>query len=251
MPFVGLGLHIAIALFFAVHAVRSRQHIYWLIVLFSFPGLGSVVYCLAIYLPEWRQSRGAYVAARAATQLIDPNRYVRQARKDADRAPTVQNRMRLADALLDSGEAAEARQIYQEAACGPFADDPDLLKGLARAEFACDNGPGAQAAFEALFAAHPSTRKQADPSLMYARALAMTGQPSTRQAFEQALIHASGAAARCLYAQWLQAQGNSDDQARARALFAEIIQEARHGTRDTRRFNKEWIQRAQAGLADS
>jgi hypothetical protein len=44
MPIVGLGLHLLIALFFAVHAVRSGQQLFWLFILFSFPLLGSVVY---------------------------------------------------------------------------------------------------------------------------------------------------------------------------------------------------------------
>lgn len=249
MPYLGIGLHIAIALFFAVHAVRSQQNTYWLLILFSFPALGSLAYFIAIYLPELRQSRGAHVTARAATQLIDPNRSVRHARQEVDRAPTVQNRMRLASALLESGEAAEARQLYQEAASGPFADDPDLLKGLARAEFACGHGAAAQAALETLFRAHPSTREQAEPTLLYARSLALAGLPTARQAFEQALTYANSAAARCLYAEWLKAQGGEADQARAKEIFAEISHDARHWPRYAKKHNKEWIQRAEAGLA--
>ncbi|WP_025138613.1 tetratricopeptide repeat protein [Achromobacter sp. DH1f] len=251
MPYLGIGLHVVIALFFAVHAVRSHQNTYWLIILFSFPGLGSIVYLLAIYLPDIRHSRGAHVTARVATQLIDPNRAVRQARREVDRAPTVQNRMHLANALLASGESTEARQLYQDAAHGPFADDPDLLKGLARAEFACGNGAGAVAALDTLFAAHPIMRDQADPGLLYARSLALAGLPAARRAFEQALIRANSPAAACLYAEWLQAQGNREDQARAGDLFAEIINEARHWPRATKKFNKEWIQRAQAGLGQA
>lgn len=43
MPFVGLGLHFLVAIYFAVHALRSGQGLYWLFILFSFPILGSVV----------------------------------------------------------------------------------------------------------------------------------------------------------------------------------------------------------------
>ena len=52
MPFVGLGLHFLVAIFFAIHVVRSGQQMYWLIILFSFPLLGSLVYFFAIYLPN-------------------------------------------------------------------------------------------------------------------------------------------------------------------------------------------------------
>nr|WP_285309518.1 PLDc N-terminal domain-containing protein [Stenotrophomonas maltophilia] len=35
-----------------MHASRSGQSLYWLILLFSFPLLGSIVYFLAIYFSE-------------------------------------------------------------------------------------------------------------------------------------------------------------------------------------------------------
>ena len=68
-----------IALFFAVHAMRTQQNMYWLLILFLFPGLGSAVYFFVIYLPSLRQSRGARAATRAISQLVDPNRAVREA----------------------------------------------------------------------------------------------------------------------------------------------------------------------------
>lgn len=61
MPFLGIGFHVIVALFFAVHAVRTHQNLYWLFILFAFPLLGSVAYFFAIYLPELRYSRGARV----------------------------------------------------------------------------------------------------------------------------------------------------------------------------------------------
>ena len=159
MRIFGISIHIIVALFFAVHAVRTHQNMYWLLILFLFPGLGSVVYFFAIYLPELRQSRGARAATRAITQLVDPNRAVREARSDFDRAPTVAHRMRLGAALLAAGEPAEALQHYQAAANGPFATDPALLQGLAQAQFATGDAPAALATLEKLFAANPHARR--------------------------------------------------------------------------------------------
>jgi hypothetical protein len=59
MPFIGLGLHVLVALFFAVHVVRTHQNIYWLFILFAFPMLGSIVYFLTIYLPSSKLERQA------------------------------------------------------------------------------------------------------------------------------------------------------------------------------------------------
>ena len=130
MPYLGIGFHVIIAVFFAVHAVRTQQNMYWLLILFAFPGLGSVVYFFAIYLPGLRQTRGARAAKRAIGQLVDPNRAVREARDAFDRAPTVDHRMRLGAALLEAGEPKAALEHYEAAASGPFATDPALLLGL-------------------------------------------------------------------------------------------------------------------------
>ena len=54
MTIFGIGIHILIAVFFAIHVVRNGQQLYWLLILFMFPLLGSVVYFFAIYLPNSR-----------------------------------------------------------------------------------------------------------------------------------------------------------------------------------------------------
>jgi hypothetical protein len=249
MRIFGISLYVIIALFFAVHAIRTRQNMYWLLILFLFPGLGSLVYLFAIYLPALRQSQGARTATRAITQFVDPNRTVREARTDFDRAPTVAHRMRLGAALLDAGKAAEALEHYQAAASGPFSSDPALLEGLARAQFATGDAKAAQDSLEKLFAVHPIARRQPEPALLYARALAASGAPGTRAAFEAALASASDAAPRCLFADWLMAQPDAADRNRAREIYAEIVHDARHWPRHAREHNSEWLQRAQAALS--
>ncbi|MDE2289284.1 MAG: tetratricopeptide repeat protein [Burkholderiales bacterium] len=251
MPYLGIGLHVIIAIYFAVHAVRSRQNMAWLFILFFFPGLGSLVYFFAIYLPSLRQSRGARVATRAISQFVDPNRAVREARTDFDRAPTVEHRMRLAAALLAAGNADEALEHYQAAAKGPFATDPALLLGLAQAQFAANDVAAARATLSDLFAANPQARRQPEPALLYARALAALDAAEARDAFEQALACASDAAPRCLFADWLARRPDEADRRRAQALYAEIVHDAKHWPRHAREHNLQWLQRAQAALAST
>jgi hypothetical protein len=249
MSFFGIGLHVIVALFFAVHVVRTQQNMYWLLLLFAFPLLGSLVYLFAIYLPSLRGSPGGRAASRALTQFVDPNRAVREARSNFDRAPTVEHRMRLGAALLEAGQPEEALEHYQTAANGPFATDPALLLGMAKAQFAVRQYAGAQASLEKLFEAHPQARQQPEPALLYARTLAALDAPGTRAAFEQALTCASDAAPRCLFADWLAKQGDEADRQRANSLYADIAQDARHWPRHAREHNREWLQRAQAALA--
>jgi hypothetical protein len=100
-----------------------------------------------------------------------------------------------------------------------------------------------------LFAAQPQARNQAEPALLYARTLAALNSPDARAGFEAALKCASDAAPRCLFADWLLKQGDAADRERARSLYADIVQDAKHWPRHAREHNREWLQRAQSALA--
>src|SRR4051812_858687 len=101
MPIFGVGIHILIAIFFAVHAVRHGHQLYWLLILFSFPLIGSVVYFFAIFLPDSRIQRGVSKAGAVIQKTLDPGRELRDARAAFDLTPTANNQMRLASALFE------------------------------------------------------------------------------------------------------------------------------------------------------
>ena len=93
----GIGLHIVAAIFFAVHAIRTNQPMYWLFLLFLFPGLGSIVYAIAVWLPEMRSHRGVRRAGAKVKQLLDPGRELREATEANQLSPSVGNQLRLFD----------------------------------------------------------------------------------------------------------------------------------------------------------
>jgi hypothetical protein len=158
MPIVGLGLHFLIALFFAVHALRNGRQMYWLLVLFSFPVLGSLAYFVAEYLPASRLQRQGRIATRALQKTIDPGRDVREARRAFDLTPTAHNQMRLAAALLAAGQSDEAVQHYDACLRGPFAGDPEVVLGAARANAAHGQPAAAIALLASLQTRQPGFR---------------------------------------------------------------------------------------------
>ncbi|GAB3243884.1 hypothetical protein [Chitinimonas naiadis] len=249
MPIFGLGLHVIVALYFAIHALRHSQNMTWLFVLFAFPLLGSIVYFAVVYLPELRQSRGGVVAKRAISKLVDPQRTLREARQAFELTPTLDKRLKLAAALLENQNTAEALKLYEEAANGPFARDPALLAGLAEARLSQQDTAGALQALEQLFDSKPESRRQPELALLHARSLAATGHAQARTAFEAALTVASGAEAKCHYADWLQTQSQPGDLQRATALYQEIIQDSRHWHSHAKAINKPWLRRAETALS--
>ena len=243
MPFVGL-VHLAIAAFFGVHAIRSGQPIYWLFVLFAFPLLGSIVYCFAIYLPQFRYTRGGVKMARAVDAIVDPNRELREASAEYDRTPTAYNRARLGAALLAKGQVDEAVAHYRAAASGPYANDASFLAGLARAELVAGRPGDAAATFERLFAAHPDQQRGA-LAIAHAEALAGAGSERAREAFEAVVARDASTEARYKYGAFLLGRG---DEAGARRAFETVLVNAEHGHYHSRELNREWIAQARAEL---
>lgn len=245
MPLIG-GLHILIALICAVHVVRSGQQLYWLFILFAFPLLGSAVYFFAVYLPNSRLERGAFKAVSAAARAMDPGREVHEARAALDASPSAQNRMRLAEALLANGEAVEAAQLYEGALNGPFASDPDLRFGAARAYVESQRFAAALPHLQALKAERPDFRSD-QILLLLARCYAGTSRAAeARECFEAALRQHGSFEAHAEYSIWALATG---DAATAARLQTEIDRQVKQWNPVSRELNAPVMRRLQAAHA--
>lgn len=242
MPLIG-GLHILIALLCAVHVVRSGQQLYWLFILFAFPLLGSLVYFFAVYMPNSRLDHGARKAVTAAARAMDPGRDVREARAALDASPTAQNQMRLAQALLDAGEAAEAAQLYEGALKGPFASDPDIRFGAARAYVECQRYAAALPHLQALRSERPEYRPD-QVLLLLARSYAGTSRSAeARESFEEAVRRYGSFEAHAEYSIWALASG---DAATAARLQTEIDRQVRQWNPVSRQLNEPVMRRLKA-----
>lgn len=246
MAIFGIGIHVLVALFFAIHAIRNGQQMYWLFILFMFPLLGSVVYFVAVYLPNSGIERGARKVVTVAAKTLDPGRELREARAAYDYTPTAQNQMRLASALLETGNAAEAAATYEACLQGPFSGDLEIRFGAARATLASGRDADALSHLQAIRAADRSFRGE-QVSLLLAQALAAAGrQDEARTEFEYALAQHNGFTAQAEYAIWAAGVGDLD---KARALEAELRRTIEHWTPQTRDLNAPLIRRLNAAMA--
>ena len=222
MPIVGFGLYFALAILCAVHVVRTGQPMYWLMILFAFPILGSIVYFFAVYLPASRLQRGALKAVAAAAKALDPQRDVRAARVAFEETPTAQNQMRLAAALLDAGAAEEAAQAYEAGLNGPFANDPEIRFGAARAYVECGRYADALRWLDPLRRERPDYRSE-PVALLVARSLAGTGRRAEARAAYAATEERYGTyEAKAEYAIWAYAIGDRVTSARLQAELDKI-----------------------------
>lgn len=229
MPILGLGVHFLIALYFAVHCVRSGRELYWLILLFSFPLLGSLVYFLAIYLPQSRLDRTIASAGRAVARKLDPGRAVREAQQAFDLTPTAHNQTRLAQALLDAGQAAEAVAQFDACLQGPFAGDPEIIFAAAQARLANGQAAVAVSALESLRRAHPGFRNE-QLGMVLAQAYAGDGmQVEAGREFGAVVERFGGIEARTEYVLWALAQGQ-------RATAQQHLKELQHARKHMNKY---------------
>ncbi len=242
MPILAVA-HILIALFFAVHSVRTQQNMYWLIILFSFPFLGSVVYFFAIYMPSARIEHHARRAVSAAAKILDPERELREATDAFEETPTVQNRLRLAEAQFERGLFSEAVNNYRQCLDGPFASDPLLRMKVARC-LAEGGHPGqALECLEQIRAQKPDYQNETF-SLLCAQAYAGAGRNvEARAEFEDALSRYGSFQVQAEYAIW--ALGRRDIQTAAK-LMEEIERKTRRWGKNTRQLNKPTLSRLEA-----
>jgi hypothetical protein len=248
MP-LGIGLHVLIAICFAVHALRTGQDRYWLFILFAFPLLGSVVYAIAIWLPDMRHHRGVRQAVRGARRILDPGRELREAREELEHAATPNNRLRLAEALLEAGQATEAVAQYETVRSGIYANDPYITVRLAHALLEAGRPGEARQLLEKLITDRPDF-KSPEGHLVYACAVAAIGDHAkAHEEFDVLVSYYAGLEARARYAEILLGWGERE---RATSLVTESLKLADRMPRHSREMNREWLvslKRSEAQLA--
>lgn len=248
MPIVGLGLHFAVALFFAVHAVRTGQERYWLWILFSFPVLGSVVYFVTVYLPNSRLQRGVNKAAIAAVRILDPERELRDAEDAFDLSPSAQNRWRVASALLGLGRGSDAVEHFDALVNGPLGHDPELRLAAARARLSTGNAAAAAALAASIREARPEFRPE-EVAIVLADALGAAGRRDEAQReYVDAVNRYGTVEARGAYAIWAASVGELGV---AQRMRDDIEKSQRHWNRHAQQVNSDLIRRIDEALAQA
>jgi hypothetical protein len=238
--FYGVGLHVIIAVFFAIHAIRNRYEMYWLWILFVFPFLGSVVYFFAIYLPNSRLEQGLKKGSTQALKILNPGKELRAARRAVDLTPSSQNQVRLANALLETGNTSAAIAQFEECLAKAPANDLALRLDVARAKIKNNQTNEAIDLLRNIRSQNPNFRVE-DVTLLSAKALAAVGRDDDARAqFEYLLKTFGNFEGRVEYAIWL-AQKN--EMSYAQQLKAEIEHTINHWPRHSKQLNRALIQR--------
>jgi hypothetical protein len=226
-----------------IHVLKTGRNQLWIWILLLLPfGLGAIAYLAVEIVPELFRSRTARRTARGLRKALDPGADLRRYESEARVAGNVASRQRYAEELARHGRYAEAIGQYREALSGLYEHDPNLILGLAQAQFGKGDAAGARATLDELIRLNPDFRSPVG-HLLYARALEAEG--NLQKALEEYRVLAAsypGAEAAVRYAQLLQAQG---ERAEAQRIVRELLEQARIAPGHYRRAQHIWLEAAQ------
>ena len=225
-----------------VHVIKTGRNQLWIWVLLFLPLAGGVAYVAVEILPELFRSRTAQRASRGFRRAMDPGANLRRYESEVRVAGNVASRQRYAEELIRHERYDEAIQQYREALSGLYEHDPNLMLGLAQAQFGKGDAAAARATLDELIRLNPGFRSPAG-HLLYARALA--AEDNIPKALEEYRVLAPsypGAEAAVRYAQLLDAQGQREA---AQQVARELLERARIAPGHYRRAQREWLEAAQ------
>lgn len=240
MRFLILSIIIQAALIIHVIKTGRNQIWIWVLALLSLPG--AIAYVAVEILPDMFRSRAGQRAARGFRNAMDPDRELRRYESETRLTGNVASRQRYAQELVRHQRYDEAIGQYREALSGLYEYDPDLMLGLAEAQFAKGDATAARATLDELIARNPDFRSPTG-HLLYARALEAEG--NVQKALEEYRVLAPsypGAEASVRYAQLLQAQGQRSE---AQKVVRELLEQARIAPGHYRRAQRPWLEAAQ------
>jgi hypothetical protein len=229
---------------FIVHVIKTGRNTLWIWVLII-PGLaipGMIAYLIVEVWPEFTRGHAAQRTARNFRKAIDPQRDLRRYESEARVGANVATRQRYAEELVRHERYDDAIAQYRQALSGLYEHDPNLMLGLAQAQFAKGDATGARSTLDELIRLNPDFRSPAG-HLLFARALEAEGNAA--RALEEYRIVASsypGAEAAVRYAQLLKSQGQREE---AQKVARELLAQARIAPGHYRRAQREWLDLAQ------
>jgi hypothetical protein len=237
-------LSIAVQVGFIIHVIKTGRNQLWIWVLvipvLSVPGM--IAYFVVEIIPELLGGRTARRTARGIKQALNPEGDLRRYENEARIAGNVASRQRYAEELARHGRHDEAIEQYRSALTGLYEHDPNIMLGIARAQFAKGDATAARKTLDDLIRLNPDFRSP-DGHLLYARALESEG--NIQKALEEYKVLATsypGAEAAVRYAQLLQSQGRG---AEARKVAHDLLEQARIAPAHYRKAQRSWLDAAQ------
>lgn len=234
-------LSLALQVFFGIHVIKTGRPFVWVFIIILFSVVGIAGYILVELAPEWWRSRSGRQVKNAIGKTIDPEKSLKEAQATVEKVDSVQNRMKLAEEFLKLNRYQEAREIYAKSLAGVYAEDPQIMLCLAKAEFGLQHFQAVIEVLDKLKAVNPNF-KSPEGHLLYARSLEYVNRiPEAIHEYEALNLYYSSPEPACRLAQIYKTQGNIS---KANELFHAVIKRSASAGKFFNEANQEWIKLA-------
>jgi hypothetical protein len=238
-------LSICIQIGLIVHVIRTGRPWFWVFVLFFAPLIGSAVYFFVELLPELSGNPNARNTMRRIRKTLDPRADIRKLEQKHQLSGSVDAARHLAGELIANEQYAEAVEHYQGALSGMYQNDPNLLLGLAEAQFGNKAYAASKDTLQRLAAENPDFRS-AKGHLIYSRALELCGEPARAlEEYEAVSAYYAGAEAKFRFANLLEQEGQTE---RALEIFQDLLLTADVAPNHYQRAQSAWISKSKDGV---
>ncbi len=244
MPFFILSLFVQIALI--VHVIRTGRATFWIWIILFAPLIGSLVYLIVEVLPALFGSRSVKKVGRKVQDTIDPNRQLRASATALQVADTMENRIKLADALKEKGLLDEALDAYSQALSGLYKFEPNLLLRKAEILYSKNEFQQARDVLDVLIRENPDF-KSPDGHLLYAKATEGCGDINGAEKEYRVLSeYYAGPEPKYRLAMLLKREGKAEE---ANKFLNEILFSAKQYGAHYRNLHGEWVSLAKKEIS--
>jgi hypothetical protein len=217
-----------------IHLLRTGRPYWWLWIIFVIPLIGVAAYIYLEVRPTW----GKLDLDSILWKFKTPQQRIAILGERLEDSSTVKNRLALAAELHEAGQFDRECQVLSAGLRGPFKDDVTLLLKLAEAHLEAGRAADARQIVEQVVPPR-SPDVQLQHALLQARTLAQMGRRAEAEPLLKELVsRKQSEAPRYYYAAFLIAEERRDE---ALGILHDILRRYRRGTVVWRHQEKRWF----------
>ncbi len=241
-PLLYLALPILLEVLLVIHVLKTGRNTLWIWLIIFLPMAGGIAYVIVELLPEMLRSRTVQATRRSVQHALNPEAQLRRLQDEAQVTQNVASSQRYAEELLRHNRFEDAAASYSRILTGLYAHDPDLMLGLARAQFGGGDASAARATLDEAIRMNPGFRSPQGPLLFEGKLEAVGNAEKALEEYRTLSASSPGAEAAVRYAQLLKSQGRNEE---SRTIAKELLDQARIAPAHYRKAQRDWLDSAQ------
>jgi hypothetical protein len=221
----------------SIHAYRNGKS-NWIYFIVFFPGFGLVIYFLIEYLPALKGDIANKSAVNSLLNKLLHNRIIRHLSDEVSLNNSVNNRLALAKAYLESNQPENAIPLFESCLEGIYKNDPYILMSLSQGYFDNNKYQKALETYIQLSKDHPEFKPKEIPTFIAKCYDEMGLLDQAINEYSTILKFSVGEEIKCRYGLALMKKGNYGD---AAGVFNSIVRNIRISPSYYKRTERKWF----------